>query len=363
MKQPGEQKTFFSNLQRWLFNAGLNAYSIMESDRVQELIARYPDDKTRLHKGLQLEINQISDVPGADPRKKTLAVLASGPSLMDHEKFLPWVFKHCYTIASPTQLPWLMDRHLTPDVVIAVDAHPILAEHTERSGANKTALLVCSPEVTPRLPMLFGRDRTFWFRTGIGGRQGKMDTEPYSVFMTFLNSAINVRINQAGCVTNMALMLAMALKEWASWEWDRIILLGCDYAFVDNKGRVPTHGDQITAEQVAGDLSDAMEYKNTGIRTNGRMVRYKAGTLLLWAETMARIYTMSRGILDEFPPVTEAQVRRGEWPEYLSEYKIGERVQYYMRWFQKDILKKKGSSIKPPTAEELRDFGKGGSRG
>jgi hypothetical protein len=347
-KSASEQKTIFSNVQRWLFNTELNGYTMLDSAKVLETIESTWQDESQMHKALQGLVNQIKDTPGAKPKKETLAVIAAGPSAKPYAPFLPWVFEHCYTITSPTVLPWLSSLGLYPDVVLAADAHPILAEHTSRSGAHEHSNLICCPEVSPLLPMLFGRDKTFWFRTAIPGPRGEMDWEPYSVFMTFVRSIINVRVAQVGCVTNMAISLGEALRQFAGWKWKQIVLIGADYAFTDDEMRLPTHEDEngniagLPEDQINNDLADKTLYKGPGappegIKTNGRMIRYKAAIMAIWLQTSARIYSMSHGILTEFPPVIPGQVKTGKWPEYLPEHKIKQRATNFLAWYQRHV--------------------------
>ena len=336
LTQPAEQLTFLSQIQSWLYNTFMNAYLMMDSEDVVDLI-RQTLKRPAEHKAMQGMVKQIRDIPGSTPDKDTLVLFGSGPSLTQYTDFLPWVFEHCYTIASPTVVPWLDHHELYPDIVFNADQHPILAEHCRGTAVAEISNLVCSPETSAHLPQLFGKDKTYWYRTVIPGPNGELDWEPYSMFMTFMMSVIQTAFPQQGCVTNVMISLAWALSEMAGWKWKRIVLMGCDYGFWDGYGRLPTDGsdDLLKWALTDGGAPDLAEYHGT--KTLARMLRYKAGMLLDWKMTRFKIYTMSHGILEEFPAVTQEEWKAGEWAEYISEFHIGQRTDWYLNWFNQFI--------------------------
>lgn len=333
--QPVENVTLYSNVQRWLMNTSQNLPAVYGPD-AWDILSRLEDEETT-NELLKSEINQVSDL---SERKReglhTAYVLASGPSLTKYRSVLPKLKETGYIISSPTVNGWLVKQaHVYPDLTMCVDGNPLSAKLVADSGVlndTDSALLMC-PEAPPQLPVLYGRARTYWMRTAIPGPDGSMDWEPYSIFQSFLGKAITYRFAQLGCVTNMAVSAAMALRAHAGWEIDQIVLLGADYGYWRGYDRVPMDGSATLAPFNPESPSN---FQHKSVMSDRRMVRYKASLMLLWLQSKSRIYSMSHGILNEFPRVTSKQALSGHFPAYPEWEEVRKRIIGWMEWFRND---------------------------
>jgi hypothetical protein len=364
---PQEQLTILSNIPRWLYNSWQNAYNVADGERILEALASEEDENRLLdlYRGI---INQVHDVPGADPNRRTCVIFGAGPSAMQYEKELDWIFKHCYTIASPTVLPWLSGQcGYYPDVVVNGDPHPILAQYAVSSGAHEHSLLICPPETSPLLPIAFQRHKTFWYRLAIPGPENDFNWEPYSVFANLLYGTIVTRIAQQGCTGNVAISLALALREFAGWNWDQILLIGFDYGFWKGLQRLPVDGGDPKPYEGTPDArreSDIVMLKDENgddLATNQQMVRYKAAAMFGWMDQGLKVWTWSHGSLREFPRPTRDQVRNNDFPPYLAEMEIKKRATNFLAWYQRwqnernaEIARRAREKWTPQQCREIR---------
>jgi hypothetical protein len=311
-------------------------------------------NEEELNKSAGEGINQIHNLrPYADPKKRTMFILAPGASLTMYKDWLPRMKETGYVLASPTACPYLVKQAgVTPDLVMVVDAHPASVGMVELSGAHLDphCQLVMSLEAPPTMPTLFGRDRTYWVRTAMPGPDGSLDWEPYSVFQNLLAGLVRVRIAQMGCVTNMMIGLTMALHEYAGWEWDRIVLVGCDYGYWKGWSRVPLDG---SAKMVKFDKTCKSNMKD-GMWSDRRMVRYKGSLLMMWLQARMNIWTMSHGILREFPRITPRQIDSGKWPAYPNGQKLADKIYEWAKWYQATDIFQKESKHEADVAGDIQ---------
>jgi hypothetical protein len=332
-KQPVENVTLYSNVQGWLMNTAQNLGTVY-GPNAWDILARMEDEETT-NRLLKAEVQQLSDLRSrAREEVRTAYVLAAGASLTRYRAALAHLKKTGYLVASPTVVPWIVKQAgVTPDLTVVVDKSPQSVEQIRFSGVleDTDSALLMSPEAPPQLPVLYGRHRTYWIRTAIPGPDGSMDWEPYSIFQSFLGRAIEYRLAQLGCVTNMMVSALLALREHAGWDFDQIVLVGADYGYWRGFSRIPKDGSPTLEEY---DRECPSNFRHRTIMTDRRMVRYKASLMLLWLQTKARIYSMSHGILNEFPQVSEKRALADNFPAYPEWDGIHERILKWMEWFR-----------------------------
>ena len=339
--QPVENVTLLSQCPRWLMNTSQNLTTVYGPNAWDILADLKGEQETNT--ALRAEVNQIQDLGYMRKNVDTVFILAPGASLSMYQDMLPALESRGYVLVSPTVMPWL--GHQTgawPDGVVVVDGNPASVEYARMSGIaeNSGAVLMMTPEAPPQMPVVFGRERTYWFRTSIPGPHGEPDWEPYAVFQGLLCQVIKTRIVQLGCVTNMMVALALALRDYAGWQFKRIVLVGADYGYWNGLARVPFDGSNklqpFDPENRSNFLMPSLMNPGLEMWTDRRMARYKASLMLVWMQSKEPIYSMSHGILDELPQVTADNVLADAYPEYPNEKEVHDRIVRWMRWFQKE---------------------------
>jgi hypothetical protein len=135
----------------------------------------------------------------------------------------------------------------------------------------------------------------------------------YNEFCLLIDSDLDGGVFSLGCVTNMAIELALMLQKSGQLNAKRIVLLGCDYGGWEGYMRVPMDGGEDWPRYEAG-IHDWVVWN--GYITDPRMIWYKWKLMRLWSRTAAPIYSLSHGILTEFPSVTFDQTMQGKFRKY-----------------------------------------------
>lgn len=296
-------KTFETNYRKWLRNVGEN----------RELgTSRTPLSKFKLPDGRN---------------KDTLIIVGPGASMKQYENDL-WQLRTYATICQlPTGNRWVREHRLYPDYMVVQDS----AQHPAQLEGNKAPLLAPTT-IGPELAKA-NWTHLYLFTLLIGRGLGDPIFGQYNEFSLLIDSDLDGGVGSMGCVTNMAVELAIMLGKSGQLNFKRIVLLGCDYAGWNGFMRVPVFGgDEFPHIDTAPDDVKHEWVKWQGYDTDPRMILYKWYLMRLWARSEAPIYSMSHGILTEFPSVSFEQVVTGKWPKakrYPSKRRIDEMFLEY----------------------------------
>ena len=261
--------------------------------------------------------------------RDTIVIVGPGASMKKYEGEL-WRLREVATIITlPTALWWTHTvQRLWPDLVVVVDgdqSQPQLMRSADYHGP-----IIAS---TTAHPILGKENDVYWFSALAGNGAPKPEDNEfywYDVPLMGMDGDINWQYRSLGCSTNMAVLIAMDLRARGVSSAKRIVLLGCDSSSWGGYRRCPP--SHISQEfPSVGDMRWWVEWEDR--LTNPQMISYKMTLMMYWMHTHAPIYTLSDGIMHEFPSVTIDDVVAGNYPDYPTKKQIIDRVDTFRAYF------------------------------
>jgi len=254
--------------------------------------------------------------------RQTAFVFAPGASLTQYEGRIHEI--DGVIIATPTAVPWLLDQNLRPDFVVIVDSHPKMAQLlTEYDGPLVVPTTVDHAVV--ELP-----NKKYWFKL-LFGSTGQAD-DPEFGQMNFMIHKMWDNIEKGfvslGSVTNMAVQITFHLMAEHIIQAKRMVLMGADYSYWNDLGRVPNDGKKAPARPL--DI-DACVYR--GKHTNVRMVYYLWGLYRLLKSIYLPIFSMSEGTLTEIPYVSFEDILANNYPQELTLEELQAKMEAALKEF------------------------------
>lgn len=270
--------------------------------------------------------------------QRNVMIFASGPSLSRYEGKLHKLNDIAVVIASPTNIPWLIDQGVRVDMCVVVDSH---AGMWQKIKGVYEGPIVCPPTVHPGINDL--PNPVYWFKLLMG--TGQSDDPQFGLWNLIMNGIFGDKLQygflaSAACVTNMAFLIASDFLFQRIFIGDKIILAGADYAYWKGFSRIENPLRPRPNEV------DLMEWE--GMPTNARMVVYKYALYQAWMKVVGLpVYSMSDGILSEITNVTLDQILNDDFPKYPEPQELIDRTQP----FRKAFLKQFGKNIKDEDGE------------
>ena len=290
-----KQKTVETDFALWTTNIGVNSRNLGND--------RKPLSQFWLH----------------DSRNKdVLVIIGPGASMRQYADKLHALRRECTICTVPTALQWTIRHGLYPDFVVMQDSRqkrwlfkgvtaPVLAPTTGDPGILE--------------------DFDCYLFTLMHGN-GLIDPVfgSYNEWSLLIDSDLDGGVYSMGCVHNMAVELVLMLKESGQLRWKRIVFLGCDFGGWNGLIRVPMDGGD---DWQTNDDGDEWWIHWNGFWTDPRMIWYKWKLLRMWARTEAPIYSLSHGLLHEFPSVTFDHALTGKFRRYYKKKYIERKFQEY----------------------------------
>lgn len=234
-----------------------------------------------------------------DRNKDTIIIVGPGASSKEYAHRFPELREAATIIGCPTALYWMQENGLYPDLMVSADSNKsqtILLE----SGENKAPLMAavtCDPDIQIE-------NDVFWYTILMGNGKPKPEDNEFNWWdipaMCF-NQDIDWNYHSVGCVINMAVQIALDLRKRGVSKAQRIILLGADFGPWGGYRRCPPNR-LIPDFPVMADEKGWIKWD--GRLTDPTGLIYKLTLMRLWAGSLAPIYSMSDGILTEFPRAT-----------------------------------------------------------
>ena len=271
-----------------------------------------------------------------DRNKDTVIVVSPGASLKLYQDRLHELSEVATICVVPTAMGWLKKQGLSPDFVVVAD--PNAAQHLLLREAENDAPVLAA---TISNPGILAENDIYWFSLLLGN--GSNDPKENELFwwdgpMKDMENDIGFLLPSLGCSTNTAVKLILSMREAGISNAKRIVLLGCDYSAWNGYRRAPglDHIDEWPKL-----VDKTYWYKWEDEWSDARMVIYKLVLLRLWAQSQAPIYTMSHGILHEFPRVEIDGVMAGEYPDNISWREISDKINVFEAYFAKHFPRSK----------------------
>ena len=251
------------NLRKWMRNLRLNSPIIESEYQIRSGKINYTDVPF--------------DVSGG---YEAAAIIASGYSLTNHKD---WLFTwDAPIIASPTNLPWLLQTGISPDIVLISDPqdavyNQLLDVEDYLWHLNFIVPTFVSNKVLDLL--IYQGAKVYFYNAHIAPPSGNMLDEPYNFFVNNLFADLSIGwMAQVGCVTNAAVNLAARLNE----NLKAIFLVGAEYSFPDPlHSRVPmySYDKEVPGEPVPKGYYDHPLYH---VLVTDAMLAYKRTLMTLW---------------------------------------------------------------------------------
>lgn len=266
-----------------------------------------------------------------DRNKDTVVIISPGASLKLYQDRLHELTDVATICVVPTALGWVKKQGLNADFVVVAD--PNAAQHILLKEAENDAPVLAATISDPGIAV---HNNVYWYSLLLGN--GEDDPKNNELFwwdvpVRDLESDIGFLIPSLGCSTNTAVKLVHEMRSSGWSNAKRIVLLGCDYSSWEGYERAP--GLYREEEWPKINIAKFFEWEERW--TDARMIIYKLVLLRLWAQLHAPIYTMSHGILHEFPRVEFDDVMSGEYSDNLSWREIYERIDTFEAYMAKNF--------------------------
>jgi len=273
--------------------------------------------------------------------KDTLIIVNPGASMKLYEERLHELSEVATICTVPTALPWSFRQGLEPDFCVVADSSV-----SQRLLLNEVAHEAKVLAATTVHPDIGDENDTYWW-TPILDVDTTLEPKEMDVgeavdqttamqlmdlCMMGFDLDLDWRAQSLGCVSNMAVLIAQNLRARGISNAKRIVLLGADYAGWGGYERCPMWGDEWP---LLKNMEEWIPWDDT--LTSPQMITYKLTLLRLWMGTLAPIYTMSHGILREFPRVEFDDVMNENYPDYITKKEINERCEAYFTHYAYDF--------------------------
>lgn len=273
--------------------------------------------------------------------KDTIIIVNPGASMKLYEDRLHELSEVATICTVPTALPWTFKQGLEPDFCVVADSS--ISQYLLLKEVAHEAKVLAS---TTSFPDIGDEHDTYWWTpimditTAMKPKeidaneplgQGSM-MQMIDLFTQGFDIDLDWRAQSLGCVSNLAVLIAQNLRARGISNAKRIVLLGADYAAWEGYERAPMWTPEWP---LVKNLKEWIEWDDT--ITSPQMITYKLSLLRLWQGTLAPIYTMSHGILHEFPRVEFDDVMNETYPDYIAKKEINERCEAYFTHYAYDF--------------------------
>ena len=296
--------------------------------------------------------------------KDTIIIVNPGASMKLYEDRLHELSEVATICTVPTALPWTFKQGLEPDFCVVADSS--ISQHLLLKEVAHEAKVLASTTSWPEIGDLHD---TYWWTPILDIKSAEKEIDPaqpmtqggmmelIDICTQGFDIDLDWRAQSLGCVSNIAVLIAQNLRARGISNAKRIVLLGADYAGWGGYERCPMWTPEWPPIQ---NRDEWIEWDDT--ITSPQMITYKLTLLRLWGGTLAPIYTMSHGILHEFPRVEFDDVMNERYPDYIAKKEIHERCEAYYTHYaydfplmEKEHAERVGKAI---VAEEARHYSK-----
>lgn len=319
-------------------------------------------DNARLAGPDRLSVADFNIAPHRD--KDTLIIVGPGASLSLYVDRFPELQEAATIVTSPTALHWAKHNGFKPDIVVVADSDAVQYQLLESAG--NTAPVFAGVTSNPGI----ARQQVYWYTPLAGNGKAKIpesipasvvnllrsakdyvpielmqeidevltrgiaaDENPMAIWdipAMLLNQDIDWCYPSAGCVVNAAVQIVQSLRAKGTLRARRIVLLGCDFGPWGGYYRCPPNKNVTDYPAVDNEIG---LFRWDDCLTDPVGLMYKRVMLRLWQESLLPIYTMSHGLLHEFPRVTVDNVLRDQFPEYMTKREVNALCdQFYSRF-------------------------------
>ena len=274
---------------------------------------------------------EVTESFGEWTSKSNAVIFASGASLSRYSGEISKINDSSIVVATPTNVPWLLDEGVRIDFVVIADAHASMAKKLKGYDGP----IVCPPTVDKAVGEL--DNEKYWFKLLMG--TGQYDDPHFGIWNMMMHGMFpdikSGYLAELSCVTNMALAIVGYFMYTNKLTCERIILAGADYAYWQDWARIDT---QLRPRPLEVDL---MEWE--GYQTNARMVVYKDRLLNVWAQIQGiPIYSMSKGIIHEIPEIELQNILDNEYPARPLDAEVTARIKEFRGRFLEEFGPKIG---------------------
>ncbi len=227
------QGTFYALYPTWIHNDVQNVSSITEQQDVKHI-----------------------------PKKTTKHILIFGSgytlthsNIKKEYKNLLKNRKDCIVMAAHSNLSYLCQQGIIPDIVFETDCSPkIVSQFKEafelplykkifsKKNPNAPTFTLAthvSPETINYIYNLVGKEKTYFYKPYVNSVP---ESKVYNNIQTTILKPLSTYLLQAGCVTNGMFILAEYLHKMNVWSFENIHFFGVDYCvFPPDGGRCPRY--------------------------------------------------------------------------------------------------------------------------
>jgi hypothetical protein len=221
------------------------------------------------------------------PDIKTVIICGSGPSLNVDFEYLPKLQhdKSICIIANHSNLATLFHRGIVPDFCVISDASEQIPKRLEeivlpnwKREMRKTRFLL--PTMTnPELVKLLAQNHCLMFFFKAITREVDGMTGLYNILTNILCPSIESGILQAGCVSNVSLIICHILKLYSMTNLQDVILSGVDFSYPNGISRCETvsfkDGKLSIEEKPTWIPPDLKQIKYNGLLTDVTNIAYR----------------------------------------------------------------------------------------
>lgn len=258
----------------------------------------------------------------------TLVIIGPGASSKLYADGFADIRKVATIATFPTALHWAKSNGAEPDFVVTADSNesqPLLLR-----SANNTAPVLATVTAHPDLGV---EQNCYWYTPLMGnGQPEPQNNEWYywDIPVMCWNQDVDWNFPSVGCVANMTVQIAQDLRARSIIGARRIVLIGVDFGPWNGYRRVPANHLQKDFPKLDNEVG-LVKYGEHF--TDPVSLIYKLTMMRMWQQNHIPIYSMSHGILEEFPRVGIGHVLSGDFPEYPSRHEINDRTRRYFAWF------------------------------
>jgi len=170
--------------------------------------------------------NELSILTNDNIKRDFALIISSGNSLKDNIKFIKNIKDRVYTFALPSSLPFLYNKNIEPDFVIAVDSG--FATYYHLSKYKKTLNLICPLTIHPAVFKLNNYKKiVFSYNTNLESR----------LYENGIEDSIenNIKIIKSHSEGSVFINLLRILKKL---NFSDVILIGQDFGYYKNRGHI-----------------------------------------------------------------------------------------------------------------------------
>jgi len=167
-----------------------------------------------------------NDITNGNIKRIFALIISSGNSLKDNIEFIKDIKDKVYTFALPSALPFLYNKNIEPDFVIAVDSG--FATYYHLSKYRKTLDLICPLTIHPAVFKLNNYKKiVFSYDTILENRLYENDAKN--------NIENNIEIVKSHSEGSVFINLLRILKKL---NFNDVILIGQDFGYYKNRGHI-----------------------------------------------------------------------------------------------------------------------------